>query len=712
MYRDETKLVSVSVLALMCLSGTAFAQIEEVDEEVTLEAVIVSGVNSRLPNELSSFPGSVTLIDEETLDAQLAITPDVGQMLAFEVPGLGTASFSSSDYGQTMRGRPVAFYVDGVPISVPLRDAGRAMRAVSGSALQGVEVIRGATALYGNGGTGGSVNYITTRPSGPDGVTGSTDVSLSASLTNPSDSYRPRVEQSITALSGPVDFIAVGSYESLGAFFDADGDRIISNPNGNGGISESDIYNLYSRAGLTLDQHRFEGSVMIYDQEQDTDWGIIVPGDQQAGIKAQAAYGQADPREVGEYNKNLVAQASYINSDVLGGTMRAQVFTQDINQLFSFNATRAGGSQSEIRSRKDGVRLEFNTPLTFMNQDNSRILWGAEYVRDKSVQVVNTTPEQIFVPELDQKDLAAFAQVEFELMSDLTIQGGVRYDSFDVEVEDFTVLTTGLNVMGGSTDYESTVFNIGAVKGINENLDIYAGYSQGFSLPDIGRTLRSTTVVNPLVTFRPEPIKIDSYEIGIRGDLPWFSYTFAGFFSESELGQQFEPDPNDLLANIVVRAAEEVQGVEGTLKGAFMDDQLAWGGTFTYVTGETDTDDDGEVDSPLDNSRIPPVKVTGYVNYQLRDDWSVRVQAIYSGSRNEFPDIAATSTGSYGDVEPFTVFDVSTRFGFGAGDMTLSLSNALNNDYFPESSTRSGNRPLRYAPAPGATFKVGYKVSY
>ena len=704
------------MLSLLFAPGLSYAQTQSADQAEDADqgddTMLVVGVNSRLPDELSTFPGSVTLLDSEAIGTQLAITGDVGQMLAYEVPGLSTASYSASDFGQSMRGRPVAYYIDGVPISVPLRNGGRALRAVSASALGGVEVIRGATALYGNGGVGGSINYITKRVSGGDGVHGASDVSLGMSLTHPEESFRPRAEQSLTAVSGPADFVFVGSYENVGAFFDADGDRIISNPNGNGGISESDIYNVYSRAGLNFGDSRVEASVMYYDQKQDTNYGLVVPGDQVAGVKATAEYGQPDPRAVGEFNTNLVAQASYINTNVLGGTFRAQVYHQDIEQLSSWNASRAGGSQSMIRSRKDGLRLDFNTPLKNIGIDDGQLLWGGEIVRDRSVQTVNTDPAQIFVPELDQKDYAAFAQLEVGLIKGLSMQGGVRYDHFKVEVEDFTVLTSGLNVNGGETDYDSVVFNIGAVQEVTSGLSVYAAFSQGFSLPDIGRSLRATTEVDPIVTLRPEPIEIDSYEAGIRGNLPWFSYTLAGFYSESSLGQTFEPDPLDPFAKIVVRAAEKIHGIEGTLNGGAFQDQLLWGGTFSWVAGKTDSNDDGVVDTPLPNDRVGPIKVTGYVSYDITPDWSVRVQGIYSGDRNAFPDIAYTSRGSNGELDSFSVFDISTKFKLGPGDMTVSVSNMLNNFYFGETSMRSGNRPERYAPSPGATAKVGYRVAF
>ncbi len=43
--------------------------------------------------------------------------------------------------------------VDGIPQSTPLRNGGRDMRTIDPSAIERIEVIKGATAIYGNGQT-------------------------------------------------------------------------------------------------------------------------------------------------------------------------------------------------------------------------------------------------------------------------------------------------------------------------------------------------------------------------------------------------------------------------------------------------------------------------------------------------------------------------------------------------------------------------------
>ena len=80
---------------------------------------------------------------------------------------------------------------------------------------------------------------------------------------------------------------------------------------------------------------------------------------------------------------NDVGQVSYIHSDIWGGDMQLEFYSQELDQQYAWNSSRGGGSNSRIQSDKSGFRLDFNTPLNSVGSD-STLLWGAEYASDKS----------------------------------------------------------------------------------------------------------------------------------------------------------------------------------------------------------------------------------------------------------------------------------------------------------------------------------------
>ena len=668
-------------------------------EAGAIEEVVVTA--SRLPST-ASFSGSLTLIDEADLRRQRALNKDMMSLLSFEVPGFSTSPGSVSSFDTTLRGRSAVVLVDGVPISPTLRQAGRDIMSIDFSAIGSIEVVRGASAIYGNGGAGGVVNYITRQPT-QEGVNFSSELSLGASLTDPSDSLRPAFLQTASGKIGDIDFVATASYEEINSFVDSDGDRIPPSQTGNGGLPDSDIINLFGKMGTSRGQHRFEASTLYYEQAQRTGF-FAVAGDVPTRRKATAEAGILDPRATDEGNENLVINTVYSYGDVLGSTLRMQAYYQEVSQTFDFRPDRFGGSQSVIQSEKVGGRLDINTPLSFAGVSGG-LLWGIDFTNDQTVQ--NLTDGRIFVPFLDQDAFAQFAQLELSPTPWLDVQAGLRHESFDVTVKPFTSLTSGVDVEGGQLDYQTTVWNVGPVVHIG-SFDVFAAFSQGFSLSDIGREIRDSQEPDFLQSLKPKPVVFDNYEIGMRYHADRLSGELSVFLSESDLGARFEDDPNNPGLLIQRRDPERTHGVEAALR-AVLSDTLRAGGTFTWIEGKADTDDDGGFETYLNGRRIPPVKITAFVERDLRADWLVRLQALYSGSRDKFDD--ATSGTGLGRVDSFITFDLMTSLELGPGSLSVGVQNILNEDYFPVSA-QVQNRPLVLVEAPGATAVLRYSMAY
>ncbi|MBW0961556.1 TonB-dependent receptor plug domain-containing protein, partial [Escherichia coli] len=80
------------------------------------------------------------------------------------VPGMSDSSRTITEYGQTLRGRSMLVMVDGVPLNTN-RDSSRNLANIDPALIERIEVIRGSSAIYGSGATGGIIS-ITTRPAG------------------------------------------------------------------------------------------------------------------------------------------------------------------------------------------------------------------------------------------------------------------------------------------------------------------------------------------------------------------------------------------------------------------------------------------------------------------------------------------------------------------------------------------------------------------
>jgi len=728
----KSVLLGAASIGVLASATAVVAQDNSVEEDFAFEELVVTA--GRLPTKVTSIPHSITILSSEDLNKQAKITTDLGAMLAAQIPGLAVSSQTNSNFTQTMRGRKPAVLVDGVLIGTPLRDGGRELRTISPAAVGSIEVIRGSTSAYGNGGAGGIINYVTKRPSD-----GETEIKLEGgiggSLSDFGSGLRYITEASIAGKADAFDYIVTGYYEDVGIFRDADGDIIAPDPQGQGGIADSENYNVYVKLGLDIsDEQRVEVSGMLYKSEQDTAFGqdVSTPGDRTQDIKqiageipesVQVLGTPLDPRRIGQSTDNKVYMGKYTHDDIWGSSLSLTAYYQEVDNVFSwfegfpaFDATSADpllntpGGQSQISSEKTGVRLDFVTPLNVF--ESGQLLWGVDYGKDKTSQPL--VDGRTFAPNMDQEALAGFFQLELGLTDWLTFRGGLRYEDMSVNVKDFTALFTGTAIEGGTVNYNQLVVNAGAVANVTDGIDLFAGFSQGFSVTDIGRLIRVADFsgITSLAALNPEPQLINNYEIGMRGHWQSVNMSLAGFVSTSEQGTTL-----NAVTLFVDRAPERIWGLEATVD-VDVSDILRVGGSYSWVNGKTDTIGDGNYDTNLNSSRIAPAKITAYVEYDFWDEWSTRLQLLNSGSQDRFSEKALTVQGfAETRVESATTLDLVVSGPVGPGRVSLAVQNLLNNDYYTPDSyiftdLIAATPDFVFAKAPGATFTLKYGVEF
>lgn len=707
MYISIRTAAALGVLLAVGAPLVSSAQEEAAGRGEAIDEVVVSA--SRLPTTADGMPVSVTVINEAQLANQLAVTSDLGTILGTLVPGMSTGSQSPANFHQTLRGRPPVFLIDGVPITPTLNSVGREARLIDPATVSRIEVVRGSSALYGNSAGAGFINYIT-KPGEEGPLKVSTEIGLQSPITSPGDGLRPSLR--LSAAGGDrVDYRFSGYYERTSGFYDADGDRIAPIPNGFSGLADSDMYSVFGRVGIDVNAtNRLEVTASHYIQEQDTDY-TLQPGDVSQGIKATAvpkAPGD-DIEEADQAHENTLFNVAYTNADAWGSTVSLQAFYQKSESVFGmefgrFPLTSKPDGQSDTSSEKVGYRLDIHTPLRVLG-DNAELVWGSDFLNDETI--ASLVDGRIFAPTQEIDSLAFFAQLRATFLNDLvTFTGGVRHESTELMVPDFQSLFTLANLTGGTLDYSTTPINLGLSFALTDAVELFAGYSQGFEVTSIARTFRDTPIdVNVNIT-QPDPNEIDNTEIGLRGNWDNLVATFAAFYVESTEGQSFTLDPNN-PNNVFTRTfADEMYGYEMTLD-ALLSDRWRAGGSFSWIEGKSDPDLDGDYDTPLQNRRIPPRKVTAYIEADV-NDWSIRAQALYSGSRNKFP---GSTTFWEGAIHSWTVIDVSASGNVGPGVLTLGVNNLFNEDYFTHIS-ESAQQDNRYSKAQGATATIRYRWEF
>lgn len=714
-----------------------------------LTAEVVTATRSAV--SIAAIPGAVTVVTREQIEEQTKTVPRLGPVLAQLVPGLGAATENVSNFGQNIRGRAILVLIDGVPQSTS-RNVSRDFVNIDPAMVERVEVVRGATSIYGNGATGGVINIITRRgETGPLRFT--TDLSTEAALSRATSAgLGPRIAQHISGRRGAFDFVVGAAAARTGALFDAEGDRVPPDPTGQGGFAETNSFDLFGKAGYTFGSRRaqrLELSANRFRSLQTTDYAsdFSINSLPPYSLKARALPGLELANGQGSVNSML--NVEYVHGALLGSRVLAQAYLRDYHTTFrpfddrryrtvrdtapdGSTSTRReyiGGSvmQTYVNSTKYGGRLQAETPL--LRRIGASVLWGAEYTSETTEQpvylydsaaftrsdgrVFRQTGDAVFVPPLDLHTLGLFAQVAVMPVPRLLLRGGVRKEHASVAVDDFTALN-GVNVRGGVLRSSPALFNGGAVLTVTDAVNAFANYSEGFSLADIGLVIRQPPAGFTLGAREANPQQVNQYETGVRGSWQRVQASVAGFRNTSELG-------TSVGANLqVVRAPERVRGVELTLdlqpRGG-----LGAGGTYTWSEGEYFTRVGGDsVRQPLNSFRIQPPKLTAYLEHQTLARWKTRVQLLRSGARDRSYEAFLARPGvdparpAFGErrVRSYTLVDVLSTVGVGPGTLSVGVRNLFNTQYFPIVSQLMPVGNVSYSAAPGATLSLGYSFTY
>ena len=665
------------------------------------ESVTITGTRRATP--IAALPTSVTVLGRESLDEQAALSRNLHTILGKTLPGFGLSRESESNFGQNLRGRGMLVLLDGVPQNFELRQGALdELSRIDVSRIERIEVVRGASAAFGSEAAGGIINIITKSGTGA-GPSLNTEIGTTFSAAHAGDSGSFRLFQDIGGVRGRTSYFTAGGVDTTGSAFDADGDRIPEIfPVGLAQTTAVDVGGRVN-VGIAL-QQQLGASAHWYSARKDQAYGSVdgIPNLQTARA-VELPVGIGSPADLGfsaerPYKRQGTYTFSYDHAAVAGSQVSAQLLHLHYHRLNDYFAF--GGGQLNPAFRKTGARVDVQTPLR--GAGGASLTWGTDYVFYRHEEPTNTG--LTWTPPLDQQSLAGFVQASVPV-GRVTLRGGLRYEDFTVGIDDFAQNPAfgGRSVRGGTLDYDATTFNVGSVVSATDALQIFAGFSQGFSITQVGRLLVNTPLAS-VAEARPQPSEVDNYEVGVRASSERAQATAAGYYATSELGTSLVS--RGIGPPEVIRAPERTFGFEVTLD---VQPASAWrtGGTASWQEGEQDPDFNGTY-TPLPGWRIAPVKVSGYVEHDTRARWRNRLQITYSGSRDEFPGSTAFGEGPVDDV---TLVDFVTAIRFGRGTLNVGIENLANTFYVPPIN-QSFNDGFNYIAGRGRTISVNFAVAW
>ncbi|AVO53186.1 TonB-dependent siderophore receptor [Ectopseudomonas mendocina] len=746
--------MQITLLSL-AVSGALHAQADDTTTSQIKELGPMVVTATRSAKSIAEIAGTVYSIERELVAEQAAAGRSTADILGQLVPSLAPSSGTTSNYGMTMRGRTVQVMIDGVPLTGS-RDGSRQLNSISPAMIERIEVISGATSIYGAGATGGLINIITRNA---DDET--SDFSSRIGLRTPGKAARDAMayEASQTAAfhQGAVSGFAGLSFTKQGEIRDADGDRI--GPE----ISQTDrqdttSFDLNGRLTWHLDDdQQLSAGVRYYNDEQDSDYGPDYGPNLSALLVSnyQPSHNAVDGLQLDDQprTRHYGANVQYLNRDLLGGQqLTAEAYyRKEKSRWFPFasrvaNAATPGAIDVVMQSSTDidvwGVRTALQKGFELAGRD-LQLTYGLDHEREQDSQNAQfydlwgafvpsnglnyrETYSAAMGPDVEVSKTGAFLQGDYQLTERLSLQAGVRRETIRNEVDDsipYGEAVTAATVAGyqartlegGNVRHSETLFNLGAVYALTDTQQLFANFSQGFSLPDTQRMLRDVPASFVIDSSSIDSIKVNNYELGWRlGDASGLNAGVTAFYNTSDKVVQFNRDFSVSVAD----TDERVWGAEGNLQVPVVE---GWtlGGTLAYTRGQY-KDAAGNW-RELNAFRVSPLKATVYSDWRFLDGYGVRLQALTVGGSDRAYDDAQSAAISptiratpATKIQGYTVVDLIAHAPWLGGEVGFGVYNLANRDY----KTVYGQQAeatygaISSLPAAGRTFGLSYSVQY
>jgi catecholate siderophore receptor len=676
------KLMGCGILSLTISSGSAFAQdaeakadkeVYQLDEFVASEQFLYSDqVNAlKTPTPVIDVPQSLSITSADEI--ALRGFDSVGDIVDY-TPGVNMNQGEGHRDAVVFRGilSTADFFVDGV------RDDVQYYRSLYN--VEQVEILRGPNALlFGRGGAGGVLNRVTKK----------------AEIGQDFNAYSFSID-SFGASEVQLDKnVAIGETSAfrLNAYFDTfENHRDFSDGSGYG-VNPSLKFTLSNQTTLDL-------SLEAIDYDRSIDRGIPSGADgRPVDALNDLVFGDSELNKSEFESLSFRALLQHSFSDTLKGIFTASytdydklyqnLYAKDYDETNNVatldgyvdtterqNFVLSGNLVAEFETGDIKHTVLFGSEFISSDSKNDRYtdVWGGSTLKTFDANGPFTTngqgtdsagnPTSVAFDALYDEttaDITVFSlyvQDEIELTEQLTVVLGARFDSFDIDVDGqaWNKTAGALESAKGSQKDEEFTPRAGLVYKLEENISLYASYSQTF-VPQSGEQFAN------LGDAGLNPDEFTNLEAGVKWDLADDqSVTLAIFKIEQDLVA------DDGAGGSLINEAE-IEGFEAQYLGRITDHWTVSAG-YTYLTGE-----DKEGDRP---GELPRSSFSVWNNYQLTEKLGLGLGAIYQGDSTPKGGSETVTVPSFTRVDAAAYYQLSDKL-----SLQVNVENLLDEAYYP-----------------------------
>ena len=695
------------------------AKDQPVLEEFTPSVVVTA---TRTARAIDHIPGSVVSVGGADLENIQLSSLDSNEVLAQAIPGY-TASYDDlTTSGELLRGRRPQFFLDGVLVSTPLRDIGRMSAAMIDPLLiDHIEVVNGASAIEGLGGSGGMINFITKSPK-EEGVVNTIQSAMETQF------HSSWIGWKATGLTlykkDNTDLMLAVGEQSRPMYYDGRGN--LEYLNSNGSYMDSTATAVTAKVGHNFgadDSQRVQLFYNSYDMIGGNDYNSLTPGNRAAGIVQSAKKGPNPGPPFANHIRE--ATASYIDNAVFGGslTVLAYLSRESLPNTGSIDTPKQDPhfapigtliDAASVRDSKDGVKAYWAKNDFLV--EGFDLNFGYDYNKDDTSQYLVLT-NRVWLPNMHYTANSGYAQGSYD-WGPLTFSGGARYQSGQVSVPTFRTLyetapaTDGVVFEGGTKKYNTSVYNAGVVYRFFSGLSTFVGFSQGYDLPDIGTVIRNTTKPGQSMntTVDINPILTTSYETGVNWRAEHGSLGADVYYARSPASTTVIVNPNTLIQSIT-RDPQVREGFELTGEWRFTH-EFRMSGSYSRMHALTAFAPGDPVDihiTPASTVGQDPDKAVVRFDYTPFRYLSVDLAETHFWGMNLNPSFPPKSIYRW-VTTPYNLMDGDITYRTESwGSVSLGVSNILNTFQIVN---ENGTNNTTYYAIQGRKYTVTYQITF
>jgi iron complex outermembrane receptor protein len=682
----------VSGLALAIASNTSVhaQDVNQSENATVLAPLVITG--SRIPQQISQTARTIHVVEASEIEAEARSGKTIQQILGEKIPGFDPSSEGArTSYGQNLRGRTALVLIDGVSLN-SARALSRQFDAIDPFNIERIEVLSGASAIYGGNATGGVINIITKKGrDAPEGTHAEVTAGVGSGFAGSRDFDR-NAAGAATYNGENWDARFSVSGNKSGAFYDGNGTMLVPDITQTS-TAFNERVDVMGSVGLQFDDNRrLELSGQFFDSTQDSPYGLYL-GPLFGGLRNPNLLETRDGYE-SDFNpktRRTMFNATYTDDDVLGQQLLVQgSFRSEKLQFNPFPATTptfyfGGSSQNTdyysikaamIAEPTDGLKITYGIDADRDSFNAHQNIFNIVTAMNTGGMDFDTIGVTGLYPDIDVSTVAGFVQASYEATDKLTVNGGVRYQYVKTEVSDFVgaaqqvgiingSATSADTIPGGEISYDAALFNLGASYALTNTQQVYANFSQGFELPDPAKyygigsytlvggryeLLNSVNVADSAL----QAIKTNSFEVGYRFNDDTYSFETAAYYSLSDRSIALN---RNTLAISVLNQDRRVYGLEasGSVK---LDHGFDVGASGHWVKTEVKTANGWEKES-VGTASVS--KLGGYVGW-TNDNLNLK----FAGQH-----VFSLEDASNKEIDGYTLFDLTGAYRFDEQNTTL-----------------------------------------